>query len=290
MTIDLGQQGRGVFYLNFRAIQDNTGTRVSQETQEFNFGNLVEKSADYMIAIERLIVPIQKIPMNNGFNPAITITPIGVGIIATITIGATFSLKAFIDTLNSQASNAGINIIFSLNSEGRLQFSYDGFGANNITLNQGLADILDISANVTALNADVNNIVLGGSSVFDRFDQLYKIQVESLGMNIVQEIISTDRTLPILTDFIVPSSYSVSYTQNTNIPPVVNLNLGVSYSTRQSVIYNAEGERRFIMLRGNTPIQNIQIQAVAIFKDNTRNEIIIPPNAVFECKIGFYRR
>ncbi len=290
MSIDLGQTGRGVFYLNFRQVQDETGLRTCTQTQEFNFGNLIEKSADYMIAIERLIVPIHRVPMNNGFAPAITVTPIGPGLIATITIGATFSLKQFIDVLNSEAAVGGIGIIFSLNPEGRLQFSYDDFANNILTLNQGLADIIDIQANLTAADADANNIVIGATSVFDRFDQLYKIQIESLGMNITQEIIDTDRTLPILTDFIVPTQYSISYTQNLAIPPVANLNIGISYSTRQSVVYNAEGERRYIMLKGNTPIQNIQIQAVAIFKNNSRNEIVIPPNAVFECKLGFYRR
>ncbi|MHA2367049.1 MAG: hypothetical protein ACXAC7_24060, partial [Candidatus Hodarchaeales archaeon] len=102
-------------------------------------------------------------------------------------------------------------------------------------------------------------------------------------------IIGTERTLPVLTDLLVPNSYSTSYGLDNSLDPTVGI-FSLSYATRQTVVYNAEGARRYIMLRGATPIQNITIACVAIYKDNTRNQIVLPPNSVFECKIGFYRR
>jgi hypothetical protein len=82
MSIDLGNKGRGLFYLNFQTI--GTGENTAESTQEFNFGNLIDDSGSYLIAIERLIVPIHRIPMINDLAPALTFEPTGAGILFSI--------------------------------------------------------------------------------------------------------------------------------------------------------------------------------------------------------------
>ena len=60
MSIDIADRGRGVFYLNFRTSGELDQNIRAESTREFNFGSLVEKSGDYAIAIERLIVPARE--------------------------------------------------------------------------------------------------------------------------------------------------------------------------------------------------------------------------------------
>lgn len=289
MSIDLAQSGRGVFYLNFRTQGDGTNSVIARSTQEFKFGNLVDHAADYIIAVERLYIPIQSIPMIDSQTPMLTIVPTGIGLLVTINTIEAFSIKEFMDNVNQQFDDLGVNIFLRLNSAGKMTIQYDDFANNNLQLNDFIRDIFDMPQLLTIGNADNNGLVKGASSIIDRFDQLLKIQIEVLGMNIIQEILDTDKSFPILTDIIVPSQYAFSSSENFNIDPVLE-QFNFSYSTRQAVIYNAEGERRYAMLRGNSPIQNITLQCVAILKNNERREIILKGNSVFEAKIGFYKK
>ncbi|MCP4179515.1 MAG: hypothetical protein GY756_17280 [bacterium] len=295
MSIDLGQRGRSVFYLNFEERQDATNTKVCRATQEFTFGNLIESSGDYMVAIERLSVPIQRIPMLSAMTPAITLNPLAVGLIRVVVTEDAFSLKQWIDGINETLANDGINMIFKINQGGQLTFVYDDFANFSLTLHQTLTDLLDRD-NVLVTGADAvtsiagNDIVSSESPIFDRFDQLHKIQVEALGMNITQEIIDTDRSFPILTDILIPARYSIGYTEPAGEVAGSTKQLSIGFATRQRLTYTAEGERRYIVLKGHSPIQNLELICSAIFKDGTRVEIPIPRREMFECKIAFFRR
>lgn len=288
MSIDLGQKGRGVFYLNFRNVQDGNNQQTCRSVQEFNFGNLVEQSDNYMIAIERLIVPIQRIPYVNALVPAITFESTIGGDNFTISTPAVYSLKEFVDALNTAGRGINATFIVKITQSGIIRIDFSDLVTYNMRFNQTFADIIDIQT-VVGQGDTVNNYIFGQSSVFDRFDQLHKIQVEAIGLNVTQEIINTDRTLPILTDIFVPQDYNITYNE-VDGNAASNEDINILYQTRQTVVYDASTDKRFIMLRGSTPIQNITLQCVAIFKDNSRNQIIIPRRSVFECKLGFYRR
>lgn len=290
MSIDLSNKGKGVFYLNF--IQYGDGTNKADVTQNFNFSNLVDQAGTYIIAIERLNLPLQRIPMINALAPAMTFEstdPFELNF--TINIDAVYSWKEFEESINiSLGEVQAIVAYIALDFSGRIKIYNNKWNDYNIRLSQTLMDIFDLPELIGINDTDSNGFIIGKSSIVDRFDQLHKIQVESIGMNVQQEILDTDRSLPIITDLIVPTNYSFSYAEPLEDDQAASANINVGYTVRQDLTYISESERRYVMLRGNTPIQNIRILCVAIFKDGSRNEIILPPRSVFECKIAFFRR
>jgi len=233
-----------------------------------------------------MVIPIHKIPFIYAKTPCLQLQPLGPGLIISINSSDAYSLKEFIDDFNTQCSNIGLNLYIGLNQSGRIRLFYDDFANYNIVFNNDIYPLFDMPQTITAANAS-NNIVLGSSSILDRFDQLEKIQIEAIGLQSQQEIIDTERSYPIITDIVVPNDYSLSYTET--LTGASTTDISVSYSTRQTVVYNASDSKRFFMLTGNSPIQNITIQAVAIFKDNSRNEIVLPAGSVFSLKMAFYK-
>jgi hypothetical protein len=286
MTLDLGNDGRGVFYLNFKTI--GNGSNTSSCTREFNFGNLVEHANEYICAIERAVIPLHRLPYIYALIPAFQLQPTNIGLILSISTSDAFSLKEFIDDINSQCTTQGINLYISLNVSGRIRISFDNFANYNIALSDTLFQLFDTSTQIISLAIAPNNIVLGNSSILDRFDQLSSIQLEAQGLQSQQEIIDAERSFPIITDLIADNIYSLSYTEDYNAASSSTIN--ISYSTRQTVVYNAGANRRFFNLIGSSPIQNIIVQAVAIFKNGSRNEITLPNGAIFSLKLAFYRK
>ena len=59
---------------------------------------------------------------------------------------------------------------------------------------------------------------------------------------------------------------------------------------RQDLDFSLQGPRRLINFRGSAPIQNVKVRVTAIYRDGSRNAIIIPPNGVFELKLALFRR
>lgn len=289
MSIDIANRGRGVFYLNFRQVQDASGTAVCRATQEFNYGNLLEKSGDHVVAVERVIIPIHRLLAIPALVPAFTFAPVGAGVLFTVDTPEAFSIKFWIDAFNAATAGLAGNIFMSINQSGLLQIQYDGFANFSIGLHPTIQAIFDSGPGFALADADADGRVYSTSSVADRFDQVYKVQLEIIGMSVVNEIINTQRTLPVLTDFLIPENFSFSFGEDSRMPPSTSAT-NITYPIRQSIVYNAQGARRFIMLRGNSPVQNLTMQAVAIFKDGTRNDILLPRNAIFEAKLGFYHK
>lgn len=290
MSIDLGNRGRGVFYLNFITV--GTGENFAESAQEFNFTNLVESAGSYLTSIERMVVPIHTIPMIETQAPAFRFEPVGVGVQFTINTTPAFSIKEWIDEVNAKLEDVlgADKFVLLVDQSGRIRIVYDNWANFNVRLSLDLQNIFDLPALLTNVQANADNQIIGESSIIDRFDQLHKIQVEAIGMNIQQEIIDTDRSLPILTDFVIPNSVSFSSQMNLDLDTAASQNINFGYNVRQNVLYNTDSERRYVVLRGNSPIQNINIKAVAIYKDNTRHEIRLPPRSIFELKLAFFSR
>lgn len=288
MTLDIAQAGRYVFYLNFRTeVGLETGTAVFAEAEQvFNFSNLIEDSSKYVVSVERFRVPTQAIPMLPAINAAIQIVDSdGGGVPTVFDLQPTFSINEFLTQINSISAA----LIFSLTEDGRMAVTFNQWDDFNLQLDPKIAAIFDMTV---IIGQDVGGTatVIGASPFFDRFDDLHKLQIEAqTGLSgIQQEIITTQVFRNLLTDFLMPSSTTMSYNGQLGQPHVPAYTLG--YNVREDVEFNDASNRRFIMLKGNAPIQNIKLEITAIFRDGSRNRIILPPNSIMEIKLAFWKK
>ena len=283
MTIDAAHSGRYVFYLNFRTL--GTGDNTAQAEQNFSFSQLIDDASKYIISIERFRIPLQTIPMVSTVAQAIIVTPKGAGVPVVIPLADTFSYFEFRQQINLNNQN----LFFSLTSDGRAVLDFN-FANDTLVLDPVIAAIFDMDQ-VLGLALGGQSRIVGGSPIFDRFDQLYKVQIEArAGLSSVQqEVIDTNTFGNLLTDFIIPSNWSLSGTSQTgNIAADTVLNL--TAPTRQDLEFNNSASRRLIMLRGNAPIHNIAIVIRAGFRDGSVREIRLPPRSILECKLAFWKK
>lgn len=287
MSFDLAIQGKGVFYLNFMA-RGVRGENVKAEVdQRFNRGNLIERTGDYIVAVERLVVPIQTIPMCNEELGSIILND-GLGNVVNLNTFECYSLKEFIDGLNTQIFNSALDGAFKIDVSGEISFYFPYAGAGSVTFSPTMANRL--SVNLVYNPVPIDSLIRGEYSIIDRFDQLHKIQVEANGLSIQQEIIDTNTSYEILTDYLVPNNYNISYSEPDGPGVPSNDEISISYPVRQNIFYNASSARRFAILTGFSPVQSVKVACFAMYKDGTRHDIILPSDSVFEMKLGLYKR
>jgi len=281
MAVDVANDGRYVFYLNFRTIGD--GTNFAKSEQNFSFSQLIDDASKYLVSVERFRIPLGSIPMLDAICPAITFNPKGGQPLRTMDMDEIFSMGDFINEMNTD-----VDLGFSLTASGRGRLDFD-FTDYSLQLNPILAQILDMDEIIGLTLAGIDEII-GASPMFDRLDQLFKIQIEAgSGLSAIQqEIIDTNVFQNLLTDFLVPSNFSIS-TQNTpGAAPAGTYN--ITYPTREDLEFNSAANRRYIMFRTQTPIQNVSLEVTAIYRDGTRNQIKLLPRSVLEIKLGFWRK
>lgn len=285
MSIDISNAGKYVFYLNFRTLGSRNKDLFCESQQDFKFSQLISKASDYILSVERFKVPIQAIPMLETINAAIQLIPKTAVALQVFNSVQTFSLYDFLNDVN--AFTAGF--IVSITADGRIAIDFNDYDNYSVRLNPTIADIFDMDQ-VLGLALTGSNKIIGGSAVFDRFDQLYKIQISSeLGLaGIQQEILDTDIFKNLLTDFIIPTTYTMSFNGENGI--AVNGQYSLTYNTRQDLNFNASSNRRFIMMRSSAPVQNIKVSVQAIYKDGTTHRIPLPPRTVFELKLAFWKK
>jgi len=285
MTIDISNAGKNVFYLNFRTLGSRANDVFCESEQNFKFSQLVEKASDYVISVERFKIPIQSVAMLESIPAAIQLIPKAAVPLLVYNSVQTFSLYDFLNDVNSFTPG----FVVSLTPDARIVIDFNNFSNYSILLSPVIADIFDMDQ-VLGLTLAGANRIIGASPVFDRFDQLYKIQISSeLGLaGIQQEIIDTDIFRNLLTDFILPSDYSMSFAGEAGLVPNGQYNL--TYNTRQDLEFNASSNRRFIFMRSSAPVQNIKVSVQAIFRDGTSRRIPLPPRSVFELKIAFWKK
>jgi len=281
MSFELNEKGSRVLYLNFRTLGD--GEKETESEQLFSFSHLIEDSSQYLVSIERFRIPIQGIPMQDAINNAIILRSKSAAPDVFINTITSFSLYDWM----LQITNANVDFNINLTADGRVQIVNFDFGAFSIELSQEVSDIFDMPLMIDG--AGVQNVI-GSTPVFDRFDQLFKINIEALNglSNLQQEVIDTNVFTTILTDFIVPSHHSLSVTNTIGAPLVANINY--TYPVREDLEFNASQARRMINFRGSSPIQNVKVRVTAIYRDGSRHAIVIPRNGVFELKCAFWRR
>lgn len=281
MSFELNQEGSRVMYLNFRSLGD--GMKETEAEQIFTFSHLIEDSSKWVVSIERFRVPIQSIPMQDQINNAFILRNKTGGDDIFISTIVTFGLYDWLLQLNR--ASASLDVV--LTADGRAQILDFDFDSFSIELDPKVAAILNLPLAVDGVGIQS---VVGGTPIFDLFDQFFKLQIEALnGLgNLQQEILDTDVFTTILTDFIVPSDFSISVTNVLGTP--LNNTVTFSLPVRQDLEFNASSSRRLINFRGNAPIQNVKVRVTAIYRDGTRHAIIIPPNGVFELKLALFRR
>ncbi len=281
MTFDMSKQGSRVLYVNFQQIGD--GVVETESEQLFSFSHLIENTNNYVCEIQRFRIPLQTVPMQDAIQNAVTLRSKSASSDIFINTQVTFSLYEWMLQLSN--STAQFNII--LTSDGRIQILDFDLSAFSIELNPLISDIFDLPLLIDG--AGVSNII-GGSPVWDRFDQAFKINIEALNglLNLQQEIIDTNVFTTILTDFIIPSTHSLSVT-NTLGAPLTN-QITFVYPQREDLEFNASSNGRKINFRGSAPIQNIKVRVTVIYRDGTRHPIVIPRNGVFNLKLAFFKK
>ncbi len=281
MSLDVGNTGRYVFYLNFRTL--GTGVNFCEAEQNFSFAQLIDDASKYVVSVERFRIPIQTIPMFPATDPAIQFIPKGADPARSLSLQDSFGMHDFIQQMSGD--NA---LILSLTFDGRAQINMD-FTDFSIFLNADVAAVLDMDQSIGLL-LNGNQVIIGASPIFDRLDQLWKVQIEGLsGLSAIQqEIIDTNVFQNLLTDFIVPSSYSYSQTMTPGLRTTGNMSL--TPPVRQDLEFNQAANRRFIMFRSSTPIQNVAVEVTAIFRNGSRNRIRMPLRSVMEIKLAFWRK
>ncbi len=281
MSFELNKDGSYVFYLNFRTIGD--GTLEASAEQLFSFTHLIEDASMYALSIERFRLPIQSVPMRPAINNAVILrSKLGAADIF-ISTNRTFSLYEWLLQLNAAAAPLAI----SLTADGRATILNFDFNAFSIELAPVVRRIFDMDAAIDGVGVQS---IIGGTVIYDRFDQLFKIQIEGLnGLGAVQqEIIDTNVFVTVLTDFIIPSNFTTSVTNTIGQP--INNTLTFTFPSRQDLEFNASNARRLIMFRGSSPLQNLKVRVTGIFRDGTRNAIILAPESIFEMKLAFFKK
>ena len=281
MSFELNSPASRVLYLNFRSLGD--GVKETEAEQIFSFSHLIEDSSRYVVSIERFRIPIQSIPMQDQINNAIILHSKTGGPDIFISTIISFGLYDWLLQLNR--GNAAFEV--NLTADGRIQIFQFDFLSFSIELDPKIAAIFNMPILIDG--AGTQNVV-GGVPIFDVFDQLFKIQVEALnGLgNLQQEIVDQNTFTTLLTDFIVPSNFSMSVTNALDTP--LNNEITFSLPVRQDLEFNASQARRLINFRGSSPVQNVKVRVTAIYRDNSRHAIVIPPNGVFELKLAFFRK
>jgi len=281
MSFELNKEGSRVIYLNFRSLGD--GKKETEAEQIFTFSHLIEDSSKWLVSIERMRLPIQSIPMQDSINNAFILRSKTGGDDIFISTIVSFGLYDWLLQINR--ASASLDIV--LTADGRAQILDFDFDSFSIEIDQKVSAILDIP--ITVDGAGIQSVV-GGVPIFDLFDQLFKIQVEALnGLgNLQQEIVNTNVFTTLLTDFIAPSSFSM--TVNNIIGSPLTNEISFTLPIRQDLDFSLQGPRRLINFRGSAPIQNVKVRVTAIYRDGSRNAIIIPPNGVFELKLALFRR
>ncbi len=281
MSFELNSASSRVLYVNFRSLGD--GMKETEAEQLFTFTSLIEDSSKYVVSIERFRIPIQSVPMQDQITNAFILRNKTGGDDIPISTIVSFGLYDWL--LQISRSSVQLNII--LTPDGRAQilnFNFDDF---SIELDPKVAKILNLPEMINGTG--VQNVV-GTTPIFDLFDQLFKIQIEALnGLgNLQAEIVDQNTFTTILTDFIIPSNFAMSVTNEsaTALTTSYSFNLPV----RQDLEFNASQARRLINFRGSSPVQNVKVRVTAIYRDGTRHAIIIPPNGVFELKLAFFRK
>lgn len=258
--------------------------------------NIFKDASQYVVAIERMELPINGIPF---YIPDATEniivyrrTGANTGLTSSNRLNTnSYSLSDLFIYLNQldfvdRGDDSNFNVTFSINGDGFTQLTLGNgkqFADLLFRFPRKLNMILGISENRQITDA-IGNIVYSSFPRIDLGDNLQHIIIESNLPTTSDQI--GNAPLNILTDFAPPTAYSNSlkYAANAELE-----DSAFSTSIRQKVIYNPS-ERRYLDLISSFAIQNITVTAYYTDIDGNIKRVELPLGGCFDIKLGFYKK
>ena len=124
--------------------------------------------------------------------------------------------------------------------------------------------------------------------ILGRADSLYAVRWLIQGVGVKSELLGSSKGA-VITDVIIPVNHSVSRPFGGRSWPedtAANFQgLSLGDNPRDSLIYNAGSHPRWIKIRRGE-IRYIRIQAQAVLKDGTQEDIELAPNSVMTIKLA----
>jgi len=291
-------KGKKFFYVNFQKkglLLPNGEFQNADVTNIFDTPILTPKSSDYICAVARFTIPTQHIPLRffnigavqliHRVNPALNESK---------DLGTFYSVMDMLQQLNSlyitSVPNGGSGIItFSLQASGKIRVTYDNYTNFYILLNDELFEYLGF------LDGTLNNYNTGTGSdigritIYDMIDQVVTLRVKSIDLPVVSEWVGGNRNEQILSDFIMPRSFGISWTEDTNrIGTAFTTALSVSETPRQNIVYTPDTALlKPINLLQDSPIQKISLAVKWVDRDDVEHNVPLPPGCVFNVKMLF---
>ena len=279
------------------------GEKDAEITQLFQ-ETIITRPTEWLVAVERCEISLNKIPWNPG--GTVTIRRIADGVVRSVTnIRPSFSFVDFLDIFETDtradpfAQHMRIRMredtmrmrIFTNqiypDGAGHLPPAYNLFPLHQIELSRSLADSIGCHTTLNA-NHPLYDPVLGVISLMypriDAGDQLSHI-VLTTNLPVASDRLGQKKT-KVLTDFSIGSASDSVMTKQ----PGLNdnwLSSSVSYSPRARLIY-APSMKRFVNLRSEGPLQQFQVTAWWSDQENNLQKVPLDFGGQFTLKLGFY--
>lgn len=236
----------------------------------------IKRASDYMVAVERMSVNVNGIPM----------VPAGQRIQFTDSVGTPLKVLTFPEEIWSLAHFIaianGLSWTFEVDISGKLELRDNLFETAVLRTDFLLANFLNFPATIEPIAGALKYTT--DHPVSDCNDRLNGIQVVS-NLPLISDKVGQVQT-NIVTDFGFPQTYqnSVSGTINN----YTQVSRSESFSPRQKLHY-IPSVRRYLNLLSNGSIGYIDIAAEWVDNTGAATKIILPIGGEFSIKIGFYK-
>lgn len=283
MSYEISNNNAKIRYINF--LTRGTGNNFAHASLRFKY-SILEKADNWNCVVSRFRIPLNTIPHNNEILNAVVLNPVGGGATINFDLNETFSIGAFFTQLNAMV---GTSLNFIITDDGRAKIIYNNWSNFYITLDPRLANKLNFPLTLGDIGGGTTNgtSFTGSAVILDKTDQLDEIRLEITGLPTQSEFISAVVEGFVISDFLPASSYSMSKTGSNDTPLTESHTL--TYTPRQDLILEPKVLRP-INLVGSQPIYSMNIKAFAIYRDGSKNEIILAPDTVFSVKLEFLRK
>lgn len=272
---DIEKKGTEVQYWTHSIYADCiTGPLDARIIQAFN-EPFIRKASDYMVAVERMSVNVNGIPMLPAGQSMRFVNGQG-ALLKDLILPDIWSVQHFIQ----QATLA--NWTFEVLLSGQLQMRDNTFSTNYLQIDYLLANFLNFPELIAPSLGAVSYTT--PHPITDCNDRLNTIQVTS-NLPLISDRVGQVQT-NIVTDFGFPQSLQSSVTG-----PLVNYTQvarSESWSPRQKLHY-IPTVRRYLNLLSNGAISYIDIAAHWVDNKGVSTRIVLPIGGEFSIKIGFYK-
>ena len=309
---DFALNNRSFFYMNFRkeGNSQNPQARIKINSSRPLISPL---GSNYCVCVSRFCIPLQNVPyryaqdLNTlGGGHAVDIFDAANNTHDYITFSDVYSINDFLNTLNVYC-NGGANVQnsdtqFRLQVSGKIDIRWSIWGANagnTMTLSPILANIIGfpqnnnlpvvITRNDVAVNGNIG-ITNGAYSVLDKVDQVQVLRIVAEDLPVQTEIFTDGSRDQVLTDFIVPRSYSFGWSENPSraLGPFTGNEISVNEAPRQDIVFTPQHPFiRPLQISVSAPVYHITLSIMWIGKDGSTHNLTLGPESAAEIKLLF---